>query len=256
MHIHNEEQGNSCGMCCTKISNLSVNFGKETVLSDINLHIHCGELTALIGPNGAGKSTLFKAIIGTVPHSGTIRFTDFENKQTSRPKIGYVPQFLEIDRNSPISVIDLFSISSSSFPAWLGTEKKVRLKAEHYLAEVEAGHLIERRLGALSGGELQRVLLALALRSHPDILLFDEPVSGVDKNGLLLFYRIIDKIRKNFDLTVIIISHDHATISKFADRFILLDHKVLATGAPDDVLSSNAYKNLFGNGGISDDSSI
>ncbi len=256
MHMHNSKSGNSCGMCCTKISDLSVNFGRSAVLSDINLHIHCGELTALIGPNGAGKSTLFKAIIGAVPHTGEIRFTDFENRQTSRPKIGYVPQSLETDRNSPISVLDLFSITSSIFPAWLGVRKKARLEALHFLSEVDAAHLIDRRLGALSGGELQRVLLALALRSHPDILLFDEPVSGVDKNGLLLFYRILDKIRKNFDLTVIIISHDHATISKFADRLILLDRKVLATGTPSEVISSDAYKNIFGNGGAAHGASL
>ncbi len=256
MHIYNGKPGNSCGMCCTKISDLSVSFGKNTVLSDINLHIHCGELTALIGPNGAGKSTLFKAIIGAVPHSGNIRFTDFENRQTSRPKIGYVPQFLELDRNASISVLDLFCISSSAFPAWLGARKRAKAEAARFLKIVEAEHLIGRRLGALSGGELQRILLALALKTSPDILLFDEPVSGIDRNGLLLFYNIIDKIRQNFDLTVIIISHDHTTISKFADRFILLNKKVLASGTPDEVLASDAYKNIFGNGGSYNDASL
>lgn len=249
MSAHSEKGGSSCGMCCTQISNLAVKFGNNAVLENINLHIHCGELTAIIGPNGAGKSTLFKAIIGEVPHSGSIRFTDSENKQTSRPKIGYVPQFLEIDRNSPISVSDLFAVSSSRRPAWLGASKSVKTEALSFLKSVDAERLIQRRLGALSGGELQRVLLALALRSNPDILLFDEPVSGVDKNGLEIFYGIIDKIRKNYDLTVIIISHDHANIAKYANRFILLNKTVLLSGKPDEVMASAEYRDIFGNGG-------
>lgn len=249
MHIHKRKGSNSCGMCCTKISNLSVKFGNNTVLDNINLHIHCGELTAVIGPNGAGKSTLFKAIIGAIPHSGEIRFTDFENRETRNPKIGYVPQHLELDVNAPISVLDLFAVSSSSYPAWLGIKKKQLNEARRYLNEVDASHLINRRLGALSGGELQRVLLALALRQTPDILLLDEPVSGIDNNGLEVFYSIINKIRKQFDLTVIIISHDHARVSKHADRFILINKSLLCEGKPDDVLTSGAYLSIFGEGG-------
>lgn len=249
MHIHKRNHSNSCGMCCTKISGLSVKFGNNTVLDNIHLHIHCGELTAVIGPNGAGKSTLFKAIIGAIPHSGEIRFTDFDNKETRRPKIGYVPQHLELDVNAPISVLDLFAVSSSSYPAWLGIKKKPRIEAEKYLSEVDAAHLINRRLGALSGGELQRVLLALALRSTPDILLLDEPVSGIDNNGLGVFYSIIDKIRKQFDLTVIIISHDHTRIAKYANRFILINKSLLSEGCPSDVLTSEAYLTIFGEGG-------
>jgi len=241
---------NSCGMCCTKIENLSVRYGSTTVLDNVNLHLHCGELTALIGPNGAGKTTLFKAIIGSVSHSGKIRFTDFDNNRTSRPRIGYVPQTLETDKNSPISVLDLFASTASGFPAWLGVKKKVKKKALSLLSEVEAEKLLDRPLGVLSGGELQRVLLALALFRDPDILLLDEPVSGIDKNGLELFYRIIDKIRKTFDLTVIVISHDHKRIAAHADRFVLLDRKVLANASPASVLSSKEYIGIFGEAGV------
>lgn len=240
------DKKSSCGMCCTKISGLSVKFGNDVVLSDVNLHIHCGELTAIIGPNGAGKSTLLKAIIGEVPHIGKIVFTDLKNNRTSRPKIGYVPQNLETDRNAPISVLDLFCVSSSRFPAWLGAKKRIREKANRYLSEVSAEHLINKRLGVLSGGELQRVLLALALSSDPDILLLDEPVSGIDSNGLDIFYNIIDKIRHNFDLTAIIISHDHKQIAKYADRFILLDKSVLCKGTPREVFESKEYISIFG----------
>ncbi len=244
-----KKSGNFCGMCCTKIHNLSVSFGSVRVLENINLHIHCGELTALIGPNGAGKSTLLRAIIGELPHSGEVLFTDFENNKTAHPKIGYVPQLLETDRNAPISVLDLFAVTSSRFPAWLGTKRKLRSRAKSLLTEVEEESLLTRRIGALSGGELQRVLLALALSRGPEILLLDEPVSGVDNNGLEIFYKIIDKIRKRFDLTIIVISHDHKRIAAHADRFILLDRKILEEGSPEAVLSSIAYRNIFDEGG-------
>lgn len=240
---------NSCGMCCTKIQHLTVNYGAQDILTDVNLHIHCGELTAVIGPNGAGKSTLLKAIIGVLPHGGSILFTNADNQQTTRPRIGYVPQFLEVDRNAPISVLDLFSISGSQFPAWLGTRKREREQARTLLDDVSAGHLIDRCIGALSGGELQRVLLALALRARPDILLLDEPVSGVDVNGLELFYKAIDAIRKQYDLTIILISHDFNLVAKFADRLVLLNRTVLKVGTVKEVLASPEFRAQFGHGG-------
>ena len=247
-HFHKNAR-NSCGMCCTKIENLSVTAGQQKILTDINLHIHCGELTAVIGPNGAGKSTLLKAILGIMPHSGSILFTDADNNRTTRPRIGYVPQHLELDQSSPISVMDLFTISSSKFPSWLGARKSGREKAAALLREVSAEHLIDRKVGALSGGELQRVLLALALQNTPDILLLDEPVSGVDLNGMELFYKAIDDIRSRYDLTIILISHDFDMVKKFADRLVLLNQKVLSVGSVDTVLSSREFKMQFKYGG-------
>ncbi len=240
---------NSCGMCCTKISNLSVTVGRQKILTDINLHIHCGELTAVIGPNGAGKSTLLKAILGVIPHSGSILFTDADNRRTTRPRIGYVPQHLEIEPNSPISVMDLFTVSSSKFPSWLGARKKDRDNAARLLEDVSAAHLIGRKVCQLSGGEFQRVLLALALQNTPDILLLDEPVSGVDLNGMELFYKAIDDIRSRYDLTIILVSHDFNTVKKFADQLVLLNKGLLKAGNVAEVLSSEEFKNQFRHGG-------
>ncbi|MEG2571289.1 MAG: ATP-binding cassette domain-containing protein, partial [Clostridia bacterium] len=201
MKLHENGARNSCGMCCTKIQHLNVHYGSSAVLSDINLHIHCGELTAIIGPNGAGKSTLLKAMLGVIPHDGSIIFTDVNGNQTSAPRIGYVPQFLELDRSMPVTVLDLFLIAGAHTSAWLGASKRARLEAREILASVNAAELLEHSIGSLSGGEMQRVLLALALLKKPDILLLDEPVSGVDQNGLALFYRAIDRIRAQYDLT-------------------------------------------------------
>lgn len=246
---HQETPKNSCGMCCTKISHLSVRFGEHVALRDVSLHIHCGELTAVIGPNGAGKSTLLKAILGILPHDGTITFTDIENNRTHTPRIGYVPQFLEMDRGMPVTVRDLFSIASSRRPAWLGASKKTQLAAHVVLERVHASHLIDHSIGTLSGGELQRVLLALALVKQPDILLLDEPVSGVDQNGLALFYRVIDEVRMQYDLTTILISHDFNLVSKFADRLVLLDQEIRAIGTPREVFASEEFQRIFGKGG-------
>jgi zinc transport system ATP-binding protein len=118
-------------------------------------------------------------------------------------------------------------------------------KIRENLSKVNAEHLLSRRLGALSGGELQRVLLALALDPIPDILLLDEPVSGIDQNGLELFYETVAALRKNYDLTVILVSHDLEMVRKYADRVVLLNQTVLEAGPPEKVFNSENFFNVF-----------
>lgn len=233
------------GLCCTTVQNLGVTIGKTKILENINLHIHCGELTAIIGPNGAGKSTLLKAILGEIKHTGTLKFLD-EKGESGEPLIGYVPQHLDFDISTPTSVLDLFSASTSAVPAWLGSSKKNREKAAQSLSRLKAEHLIHRPLGALSGGELQRVLLALALEPVPELLLLDEPVSGIDHNGLELFYSEVSKLRQQYDLSIILISHDLDLVSKHADRVILLNKTILKNGSPDEVFNDDHTAALLG----------
>lgn len=234
-----------CNLCCTKISNFTVKKGETIILEDVNLHIHCGDLTAIIGPNGAGKSTLLKAILGEIPHEGVLSFVDEKDMKTRKPNIGYVPQTLEFDRTTPISVKDLFNVTYSNFPLWIKRNKEDEDIAKDTLKRVEAEELLDKKLGALSGGELQRVMLALALNPMPDILLLDEPVSGVDKRGMRLFYEIVSKIRKNYDLTVILISHDFEAVKQYADKVVLLDKKILKQGSPNEVFNSKEFKDTF-----------
>ena len=174
------------GLCCTKIENLCVTKGNQEILKNVNLHIHCGELTALIGANGAGKSTLLKAILGENEYSGSLTFVDGNDKMSRRPIIGYVPQKLDFDYSSPVSVLDVFACTQSNRPVYFSHDKKVKDIALRSLRKVQGENLINKRLGVLSGGELQRVLLALALEPIPDILLLDEPVSGIDQNLSLI----------------------------------------------------------------------
>ena len=244
---HSLHHGNECAkMCCTKIENFGVTIGKNKIFENVNLHIHCGELTALIGPNGAGKSTLLKSILGEVKHEGDLHYIDAKGKHTGNPIIGYVPQYLNFDLSTPTSVIDVFMACLSNKPVWLFRTKQIRKRVLNNLKRVKAEHLIDRRIGALSGGELQRILLALALDPIPDLLLLDEPVSGVDQNGLELFYEIVSDLRKSNDLAIILISHDLNLVAKHADRVVLLDKTIVCNGSPKEVFQNEKTKKVFG----------
>lgn len=234
-----------CNLCCTKIKNFNVKRGSTKILDDINMHIHCGEVTAIIGPNGAGKSTLLKSILGEIHHEGTLEFTDEKDKILRMPNIGYVPQYLEFDRTSPISVYDLFVVTYSNLPIWIKKSERVDEITNTALKKVGSEDLIYKKLGQLSGGELQRVLLALALTPMPDILLLDEPVSGVDRMGMDIFYKAVSDLRKRYDLTIILVSHDFDLVKRYADRVVLLNKTIKMIGKPKTVFESKEYEEVF-----------
>lgn len=237
----------NCGLCCTCIENLNVKKGNQEILKDINLHINCGELTAIIGPNGAGKSTLLKALIGDNNYSGKLTFKDGDKDLGRKPVIGYVPQKLDFEKSSPISVLDLFASTQSNRPVYLGCSNKIKDKALKALDKVKGTLLIDKKIGVLSGGELQRVLLALALEPIPDILLLDEPVSGIDQNGLKIFYKMVSNIRENYDLSIILVSHDFSMVYKYADRVAFLNNKTIeCVGKPQDVFLNDKVISTFG----------
>ena len=246
---NNKSDFNKCssGLCCTKIENLCVTKGNQEILKNVNLHIHCGELTALIGANGAGKSTLLKAILGENEYSGSLTFVDGNDKMSRRPIIGYVPQKLDFDYSSPVSVLDVFACTQSNRPVYFSHDKKVKDIALRSLRKVQGENLINKRLGVLSGGELQRVLLALALEPIPDILLLAEPVSGIDQNGLKLFYSIVSNLRENYDLSIILVSHDLNVVYDYADRIAFLNNKTIeCVGKPEEVFSNKSVIDTFG----------
>jgi zinc transport system ATP-binding protein len=204
-------------------------------------------LTAIIGPNGAGKSTLLKAILGEIPHTGELQFLDAKNEGTTKPSMGYVPQTLDLDSSSPTSVLDLFAASLALMPIWFSYPQKIRERVRETLARTQAEHLINQRLGALSGGELQRVLLALALEPIPHLLLLDEPVSGIDQRGLELFYKTVSTLRKNYDLSIILVSHDLNLVAEYADRVAFVNHKTIeCAGTPQEVFSNEKVIQTFG----------
>jgi len=150
-----------CKLCRIEVDHLSVTAGNQVLLRDVNLHIHCGELTALIGANGAGKTTLLRALLGQVEYKGDVRHLTTDGRPAAAVRTGYVPQQLEFDRSSPVTVMDFMAASLSPMPVFLGVGKKTKEKVRAALARTHCEKLEKRPLGALSGGELQRVLLAL-----------------------------------------------------------------------------------------------
>lgn len=237
-----------CGLHCIKVHHFGVTMENQVILQDVNLHIHCGKLNVVIGKNGAGKSTLIRAMLDEIPHEGKITYQyqvgGFQQKQL---KIGYVPQSLNIDKNTPISVYDFMASYMSNAPVFLKKSKKVRERIEDSLRMLEATDCIDKQLCNLSGGQLQRVLISLALTEEPQLLLLDEPVAGIDKNGMDLFYETIDNLKKSYDLAIILISHDLEYVAKYADEIILLDKKVLKRGTTDEVFNSKEFREVFGN---------
>ena len=231
------DEKKACGLHCTKINNISVKFGNDVILKNVSIHIHCGELTVIIGRNGAGKSTLLKAILGEVEHKGNIIFTDEKDNLTKKIKIGYVPQKLNIEKHMPTTVFDMFASCISYIPVFMKKDKKIYKEIKEHLKIFGVDRLIDKSIGDLSGGELQRVLIAMATKPIPNLLILDEPVSGIDKNGIRDFYQILNRLKAEYDLEL---------ANQYADRVILLDKEVIKEGTPQEVFESLEFKNRFG----------
>ncbi|MBR7179785.1 MAG: metal ABC transporter ATP-binding protein [Oscillospiraceae bacterium] len=230
--------------CCLKVQNVSVKIGGDRILRNVNLHVHCGQLVALIGPNGAGKSTLLNALLGEREFDGNIIFS-VPGSRRAKARIGYVPQSPNFDPGDPVSVTDLFCCCLSRRPAFLGCGKSDRELILECLERVHGEDLIDKRVGTLSGGELQRVLLALALEPMPNILILDEPLSGVDIEGQTGLMDMLDEIRREYDLSILMTTHDFSMLSRYADRVVLIDHEVKCQGTSAEVLESDEFRRAF-----------
>ena len=240
------KEANACGLHCTKINNISVNIGGQEILKNVSIHVHCGQLTVIIGRNGAGKSTLLKAILGEVEHTGNIVFTDMKDNKTKKIKIGFVPQKINVERHMPTTVYDLFASCISDIPVFLRKDKKLYKEIKEQLGLFGAEELIDKSIGELSGGELQRVLLAIATKPIPNLLILDEPVSGIDENGTREFYKILQDLKSKYDMSIILVSHDFELTKQYADKVILLDKEVIKEGTPEQVFESLEFKCRFG----------
>lgn len=232
------------GTCRLQVRDLGVTLDNESILRGITFQLNCREIVALIGPNGAGKSSLFRSILGQIPYTGTIKF-ELAGGYPSRPKIGYVPQSPSFDRGYPISVLDFFAAAISRWPVFLPVPRHLRERVEECLSRVHGEALLNKRIGTLSGGELQRVLLALALEPIPQILILDEPLSGVDVGGEHLLMEMLDEIRQKYDLSILFSTHDFSTLRQYADKVILLQQAILKVGTPSEVLRSQEFQSVF-----------
>lgn len=220
-----------------------VRAGSYTILSGVSADIPAGELVALIGPNGAGKTTLLRVILRQVPFNGSLRIADVNGRP---PRIGYVPQSLDFDRGAPIRVLDLLAGEMKRRPLWLGIGRAARARAAAILERIGAGRLLNRPLGRLSGGELQRVLLALALLDDPDILLLDEPVAGVDLAGLGMFCDILGELHRERPCTLVLVSHDLSVVTQHASYVVCMNRRVFCQGRTVDTLTAENLTAIYG----------
>lgn len=223
---------------------VTVNLGGVPILDRVTATVPQGGCTAIVGPNGAGKTTLLLALLGQIQHSGTIRIAP--RADGAPPNIGYVPQRLAFDRGMPMTVVEFMVMGRQRLPLWFGSQALHEKRAKALLAQVRAEGIAHRQLGALSGGEMQRVLLALALQQNPDLLILDEPAAGVDFQGEQVFCELLDSLRLQHAFTQLIVSHDLPTVTHHSTYVICLNHKVMAAGPPQEVLTNETLTATFG----------
>jgi zinc transport system ATP-binding protein len=219
-------------MSLIEARDVSLRLGAAEVLSGVSLSIAPGEIVTLLGPNGSGKSTLLRVLLGVIaPSSGAVR-------RAPGLRIGYVPQRLAIDRALPLTVRRFLSLP----------RRVADIAAEAALARVGLPGLGGRQMAALSGGQFQRVLLARALLSEPQLLILDEPTQGLDQPGEAAFYRLIEEVRRATGAAVLMVSHDLHVVMAASDRVICLNHHICCEGAPRVVSTAPEYRALFGLG--------
>ncbi|MBI4392473.1 MAG: metal ABC transporter ATP-binding protein [Euryarchaeota archaeon] len=218
------------------LTGVSVDYGTDRALEAADLAVERGEFVGVIGPNGGGKTTLLRATLGLVPaREGSIRlFGTHVRSFVDWFRIGYVPQNAShIDPQFPATALEvtmLGRVGRRGLFRWLTAVD--REKATHALEEVEAAHLADRLIGSLSGGERQRVLLAKALAGEPELLIMDEPTTGVDPKARSAFYRLLDHLNHEHELTILLISHDTEAILQSAHRIVAVNRRIVFDGAP------------------------
>jgi len=213
-----------------KLDQVNLSFGRNHVLQDISTELHKGCITTLIGPNGAGKTSLVRVVLGLVkPQQGTVW-----KKENLR--IGYMPQKLQIDSTFPLTVERFLKTSQCKD---INTLRSA-------LTDVGAEHLLSQSIHNLSGGEMQRVLLARALLRDPNLLVLDEPVQGVDINGQLELYNLISRIRDDRGCGVLMVSHDLHLVMAATDHVVCINHHICCSGHPEHVTNDPSFTELFG----------
>jgi len=215
------------------LEKISVSFGQRRVLSDVSLSLQPGRILTLLGPNGAGKSTLVRVVLGLIaPTSGTLL-------RPAQLRIGYVPQKIHLDVTLPLTVARFMRLRP-------GVKSDDILPA---LKRVQAAHLLEYPLQKLSGGEMQRVLLARALLNQPQLLVLDEPTQGVDVNGQVALYDLIDQLRRELNCGVLMVSHDLHLVMAKTDEVLCLNHHICCSGTPEAVSKHPEFISMFGQRG-------
>lgn len=218
-----------------EIRDLTVRYDDHTILNHLNFWVNSGEIVAIIGPNGSGKTTLLKAILGLIPHEGTVSIFG-KSPRLVLNDIGYVPQKLDFDRTFPLTVKEFLDFTKTTNEPW---RKEV-------LEEVGVNAFLGKRLGELSGGQMQRLLIARALMKEPKLLMLDEATSGVDMAAEMTFFELIEHVNDVHDVTIMLISHEVQMVYKFATQILCLNKDLVCNGRPKEAITQEVLEKLYG----------
>lgn len=231
------------------IRNLTVELGGNRILRGLNAQVARGKVTALIGLNGSGKTTLLRSILKENPYRGEIRFHCGHDHSRPAPEhIGYVPQKLNVDARLPLTVLDLLALALQRRPIFFGVSRGTRRQIESLMQRVNAPlALLSRPVDKISGGELQRVLLGLAIHPEPELLLLDEPAAGIDFQNAENFYGLIARLNRESGVTILLVSHDLSVVSHHAHHVLCLkDGRIECEGSPQEILTQEMMARTFG----------
>lgn len=216
------------------------------MVDHISFDIPTGATTAIIGPNGAGKSVLLRALLRLIPKtSGEVEIlgTDHRDYRKVASQVSYIPQRLALDEQFPLTVQGLFALKSKRF---IGMSLDERQHMETLLDFVGMEGSGEKRLAELSGGQLQRVLIASSLVDHPKLLILDEPSAGIDMQGQETIYALLKRIQEEEKLTMILVSHEMEVVMQYASQVLCLNRELLCAGLPDQVLTDKVLEEMYG----------
>jgi zinc transport system ATP-binding protein len=218
-----------------EIKNLTVRYNDHVILNHLNFWVNSGEIVAIIGPNGSGKTTLLKAILGLIPHQGEVTIFG-GSPRLALDNIGYVPQRLDFDRTFPLTVNEFLNFIKVKNRPW----------REEVLREVGVNTFMDKGLGELSGGQLQRLLIAKALLKEPKLLMLDEATSGVDIAAEMTFFELIEHLNKTHNVTIMLISHEVQMVYKFATQILCLNKDLVCNGRPKEAITKEVLEKLYG----------
>jgi zinc transport system ATP-binding protein len=230
-----------------EVRDLRVAFDNTPVLRGVNMRVPQGQIVALIGPNGSGKTTLLRCLLGLQKYSGEVKLFGAGELANVLPRIGYVPQRLALERSFILSVREFLALRLRQTRHWFfHSHKKLDAIIRPALVQIGVENLLDRPIAQLSGGQLQRVLIAFALLNKPDLLLLDEPTAGVDTPGEETFYDLIASVQRQHKLTVILVSHDLSMVYSHASRVYALNGVICCEGPPDQVMNAESLKQAYG----------
>ncbi|MEY2408343.1 MAG: zinc transport system ATP-binding protein [Verrucomicrobiota bacterium] len=248
MTSHSHSASHGADVPAIDVRDLRVSLGGVAVLRGVNFVVPAGQLVALIGPNGSGKTTLLRALLGLQKfHGGVIRLFGETNLRAGLARVGYVPQRMDLERSFILSVREFLALRLPATRHWFWLSKRrTDSLIRESLAEIGVEALLDKPLAQLSGGQLQRVLIAFSLLQRPDLLLLDEPTAGVDAPGEETFYELIAGIQKRHRMTVVLVSHDLSMVYRHANRVYALNGVMCCEGTPDEIMNAESLKEAFG----------